>query len=524
MNQDASAAAVVPRPGPAVQTAEPRLRAVGLSKQFGALQAVRSVDLSVGAGQIVGLVGANGAGKSTLIRMLAGVIAPDSGSIELDGAPVSLRSPRAALEHGIAVIHQELHLVGAQTVAENLFLGERRPHRLGTLDWRATNERARAMFERLGIGIDVMKPVDEATLWERWATTIARALMHERRLLVLDEPTAAMDPDGVDRVFRAIRAAREGGCAVIFVSHRLDEVLALCDRVHVMRDGSSVADLETREASRRRLVDLIVGDAPQASPRPGAQFGSDQTTAEARDDSGLVVQRLRVAGRAHDVAFRVGPGEIVGLAGLVGSGRSTVLRALAGCERASGHVQLDGVAVKLGSPEAARARGIGLVPEDRLTQGLIEGFSVAANIAFGMRAERRPRRMIVSHGEEAERARDWISRLSIRGATADAGIQSLSGGNQQKALFARILERHPRVLLLDEPTRGVDVGAKAELLALVEQFAGQGVCCVVSLSDVEELSGIAHRIVVLREGRVVRELGADESDPQSILEACYEHG
>jgi ABC-type sugar transport system ATPase subunit len=346
--------------------------------------------------------------------------------------------------------------------------------------------------------------------------------MHERKLLVLDEPTAAMDGDGVDRVFRAVRVARDGGCAVIFISHRLDEVLALCDRVHVMRDGASVADLPAREVSRRRLVELIVGHASKAARPP---LGRDAPRRGARkgEGEGLEVCALRVGGGAAEVSFAVLPGEIVGLAGLVGSGRSTVLRALAGCERADGKVMLDRQPVKLGSPEAARARGIGLVPEDRVTQGLIDSFSVAGNIAFGNPGDRRRHGALISHRTEAGRARQWISRLSIRGASADGSILPLSGGNQQKVMFARILQRRPRVLLLDEPTRGVDVGAKAELLSLIEQFAGAGVCCVVALSDFEELSAIAQRVVVMREGTIVRALGPDESDPKSILEACYEH-
>jgi ABC-type sugar transport system ATPase subunit len=496
-------------------TAE-RLRVEGLSKHFGGVQAVREASLAVGAGQVLGLVGANGAGKSTLIRMLAGVVEPDAGTIRLDGEEVVLRTPHQALAQGIAVIHQELHLVGAQTVAENLFLGRPRPRRAGVLDWRALRRQARAAFDRLGIAIDVTKPVDEATVWERWATTIARALMDERRVLVLDEPTAAMDPDGVERVFAAVRAVRDGGCAVIFVSHRLDEVFDLCDRVHAMRDGASIADVPVGELSRGRLVELIAGDRterPQRSARPVATVAPPL----------LRVSGLSVAGRVHDVSFDAAPGEIVGLAGLVGSGRTTVLRALAGGERAAGSVSVGDRALTLGSPVSARRLGLGLVPEERVGQGLIETFDVAANIAFGHRAERPRDRLFVRHGAEAGDAREWIDRLAIAGASPGGGVLSLSGGNQQKALFARILERRPRVLLLDEPTRGVDIGAKADLLALVERFAAEGTCCVVALSDLAELSSIAHRVVVLREGRVVAQLGADETDPHTILEACYEH-
>jgi ABC-type sugar transport system ATPase subunit len=495
-----------------------RLSVEGLSKHFGGVQAVRDARLTVGAGQVLGLVGANGAGKSTLIRMLAGVVEPDAGTIRLDGEEVVLRTPHAALAHGIAVIHQELHLVGAQTVAENLFLGRARPRRAGAIDWRAVNRAARSVFDRLVIAIDVTKPVDEASVWERWATTIARALMEERRVLVLDEPTAAMDPDGVERVFGAVRAVRDRGCAIIFVSHRLDEVFALCDRVHAMRDGASIADVPVGELSRGALVELIAGArVERAGPAPGRERGSRAGAPLLR------VEGLGVAGRVHGVSFTAAPGEIVGLAGLVGSGRTTVLRALAGCERATGRVRVGERPLRLGSPVAARRLGIGLVPEERISQGLVETFSVAGNIAFGQRPERRGARLLVRHGAEAAHAREWIDRLAIRGASPGGGVLSLSGGNQQKALFARILERRPRVLLLDEPTRGVDIGAKADLLELVEQFAAAGTCCVVALSDLAELSSVAHRVVVLREGRVIAELGPDDTAPQTILEACYEH-
>jgi rhamnose transport system ATP-binding protein len=499
----------------------PRLRVIGLSKRFGALQAVDSVDLTVGASQILGLVGANGAGKSTLIRILAGAVEPDSGTIELDGEPVIMRSPRAALLHGVAVIHQELQLVGTQSIAENLFIGDRRPGRFGLIDWPGTYEAARRAFASLGQQIDVTKPIDEASVWERWATQIARALVHRHRVLVLDEPTAAMDPGGVGRLFGAVRSARDEGCAVIFVSHRLDEVMELCDRVQVMRNGLSVADLPREGLTSTKLVDEIVGEAAMLRPHPRSESSVNPTSTERRSIR-LDVRGLTVPGRVADVSFQVVAGEILGLAGLVGSGRSTVLRALAGGERATGHCFVEGERVKLGSAAAARANGIALVPEDRLAEGLFHDLTVAANIGFG-KPDVRLRRWLISHPAEADRARHWIERLAIRGATSYGSVLSLSGGNQQKTLFARVLDRQPRVLLLDEPTRGVDVGAKVELLELVKQCAADGVCCVVAFSDIEELAAVVDRVVVLREGRVVRELGGADSNAKAILEACYGH-
>ncbi len=500
--------------------AEARLAIDGLSKRFGGVRALRSASFTVGPGQILGLVGANGAGKSTLIRILGGVVEADAGTIHLDGDEVMPRTPHEALAQGIAVIHQELHLVGAQTVAENLFLGRERPKRFGAIDWRSLFREASEAFGRLQIEIDVTKPVDEASTWERWATTITRALADERRLLILDEPTAAMDPAGVEKVFRAVRRARDHGCAVIFVSHRLDEVLDLCDRVHAMRDGETVADVATSELSRQKLINLIAGlQMEEASPPPTVVAGG-----HVPEGAALTVEELTVAGRTHSIGFHAEPGEIIGLAGLVGSGRSTILRALAGCERATGRVRVGSEELKLGSPASARALRIGLVPEDRLAEGLIHSFSVAQNIAFGRRADRESGGVLVRHGAEADRAEVWIDKLSIAGGGPDAEVLSLSGGNQQKTLFARVLERGVRVLLLDEPTRGVDVGAKADLLALVEEFAREGGVCVVSLSDLEELAEVSDRVVVLREGSVVTTLTAEQTSQKTILEAFYDHG
>lgn len=499
----------------------PRLRVKGLSKSFGGVEAVRSASLEVGPGQILGLVGANGAGKSTLIRMLGGVIRPDAGTIELDGEVVEARTPHRALELGIAVIHQELHLVGAQSLAENLFLGRARPMRLGVIDWRAVNRRARRAFEELGIEVDATKPAEEASVWERWATMIVRALMDKRRLLVLDEPTAAMDPDGVERVFRAVRGASAEGCAVIFVSHRLDEVLGLCSRVHAMREGESVADAATAEIDRGRLIAMIAGDKEVTAERqpPAVAAGGHVSGGVA-----LAVEEVGIPGRLRGVSFRAEPGEVVGLAGLVGSGRTSLLRTIAGCERAGGRIWVGEEELRLGSPGSARKLGIGLVPEERIAEGLIHSFTVAENIAFG----RRPRRVdggpILRYGTEAAEARVWIDKLSIAGAAPRVDVLSLSGGNQQKTLFARSLARRPRVLLLDEPTRGVDIGAKADLLALVREFADEGGVCVVSLSDLEELSLIADRVVVLREGSVAARLEGEGADQKAILEACYDRG
>jgi galactofuranose transport system ATP-binding protein len=502
-----------------------RLKIVGLRKAYGAVQAVRDAHLTVGAAEIVGLIGPNGAGKSTLIKALAGVVRPDAGTIYLDGEAVDFRSPGDALGHGIAVIHQELSLVSGQTIAENLFLGAQRPRRRGVISWPDTFKHAEAVFERLGVRVDVRKPVSEASLWEQWATTIARALLHDRRLLVLDEPTAAMDPDAVGRVFSAVRAARDDGCSVIFVSHRLEEVLALCDRIHVMGDGASIADMPAAGTPREKLVELISGglerELEQELEAPRAPILRRAPATTERGAASLVVRDLRPKGRSHSISFDAYPGEIIGLAGLVGSGRTRTLRALAGCEPASGQVIVDGRSLRLGSPRASRAAGIAMLPEDRLTQGLFKAFTVSANVAIGDVGGSRRDRALISYAEERKSANGWIERLSIRGGAPGGDILSLSGGNQQKVLFARLLERRPKVLLLDEPSRGVDVGAKAELLALVRELADEGMTCVAALSDVEEILEIADRVIVMREGRYVGTLEGDEITQAAIMSASF---
>jgi ABC-type sugar transport system ATPase subunit len=494
----------------------PRLELRGLTKSFAAVQAVRDLSLRVEPGEVVGLVGENGAGKSTVVKMLAGVVRPDAGTIVLDGEEATISSPSHASALGISVIHQELKLVDRFTLAENLFLGRPRPRRGPFIDWRGMRREAEQAFERFGHAVDVTKTAAEASVWERWVTEVVRALMARGRVLILDEPTAAMDAADVDNVLSAVRRTSADGTSIIFVSHRLDEVLEICDHVHAMRNGASVADVPRAELSRERLIALIAGD--EANRR--AQAARHQGSAD--DAAAIAARGISLGRRLHDVSFTVRAGEIVGLAGLVGSGRSSVLRVLAGIETPTGgDVEVRGVPASLSSPRAAQRAGIGFLPEDRLTQGLVDTLDVAANMSLGALDRFRRLGLVIDRPAERRSASTWIGDLDIAGARPEGAVLSLSGGNQQKVVFARCLGRQPDVLLLDEPTRGVDVGARAELYALIAGFVGDGGAVLVATSELEELVELADRAVVLREGRVVGEIPGSELDKETILRMCY---
>jgi ABC-type sugar transport system ATPase subunit len=491
-----------------------------LDKSFGALHAVREVSFDVAGGEVLGLLGANGAGKSTIVKILAGLLRPDGGEVAIGGDVHETLTPAAARGLGLAVIHQELALVDSQSVAENIFLGHPRPRRAGALDWKALALQAELACAQFGIELDVRRPAGELGTWERWATVLVRETRLRSRVLILDEPTAAMDDEHVVRVFEAVAAAKARGTGVMFISHRLSEVLRICDRVHVLRDGATVGEASTAGLSREALVAMIVGSDAR-SPQAAAPAAPEPI------DAGrpvLEVAALQRGPRSRPASFSVSAGEIVGVAGLVGSGRSALLRMLAGAEPvAGGAASVDGRKVRLGSVGAARKAGIVFVAEDRLTQGLVDVLPITANVTLGRRSGTGPLRAIVNHRREAATAQSWIQRLRIRGATPSASITQLSGGNQQKVLFARALQCRPRVLLLDEPTRGVDVGSREEIYAIIAAFARDGGAVLTAMSDLDELAGFVNSALVLRDGALVDVLEGQAVSRSRILEACYGH-
>jgi monosaccharide-transporting ATPase len=491
-----------------------------LDKSFGALHAVQQVTFELADGEVLGLLGANGAGKSTIVKILAGLVRPDSGEVAIGGEVHEALTPAAARSLGLAVIHQELALVDSQSVAENIFLGHARPRRAGVLDWKALALEAQRACAQFGIELDVRRPAGELSTWERWATVLVRETRVHSRVLILDEPTAAMDDEHVERVFEAVAAAKARGTGVVFISHRLSEVLAVCDRVHVLRDGATVGEASAAGLTRQALVAMIVGGEAR-SPDTAAPAAPEPIHA---GRPVLEVAGLRRGRRSRPASFRVSAGEIVGVAGLVGSGRSALLRMLAGAEPVvDGQAAVDGRRVRLGSVGAAREAGIVFVGEDRLTQGLVDVLPIAANVTLGRRSGTGPLRAVVNHRREAATAQSWIRRLRIRGATPHGSITQLSGGNQQKLLFARALQCRPRVLLLDEPTRGVDVGSREEIYSIIAGFARDGGAVLTAMSDLDELAGFVNSALVLRDGALVEVLEGEALTRSRILEACYGH-
>ncbi|KIF77687.1 sugar ABC transporter ATPase [Streptomyces sp. 150FB] len=489
----------------------------GITKLFPGVRALDGVDLEVQAGEVHCLLGQNGAGKSTLIKVLAGAHQPDGGVITWQGEEVSLKSPIAAMRLGIATIYQELDLVEGLSVAENIFLGHEPASAGFVVKKREARERATALLARLGHPeIQAQRPVGSLSAAQQQIVSMARALSHDVRLIVMDEPSAALDPDEVNNLFRIVATLTADGVAVVYISHRLEEIRRIGDRVTVIKDGRTVAvGLPAKETPTREVVALMTGrNVEYVFPeRPGAAATAEPV--------------LRVEGLTRDGEFApldldLRPGEIVGLAGLVGSGRSEILETIYGARKPSaGRVLVDGVPLRPGSVRAAVHAGLGLAPEERKAQGLLMLESVTRNVSVSS-LSRFSRGGWLDRGEERRAAQTATRELSLRPDNPEARIRTLSGGNQQKAVLARWLLRGCRVLLLDEPTRGVDVGARAELYAVIRRLADEGLAVLLVSSEVPEVLGLADRVLVLREGSVVHRAPAGELDEHRVLDLVME--
>ncbi|CAM5386522.1 MULTISPECIES: sugar ABC transporter ATP-binding protein [Streptomyces] len=495
----------------------PLLSMSHITKSFPGVRALDGVDLDVQAGEVHCLLGQNGAGKSTLIKVLAGAHQPDGGSIRWRGEPVTLRSPIAAMRLGIATIYQELDLVEHLSVAENVHLGHEPTAAGFVVRGKAARAATTALLKRLGHPeIDPARLVGELSAAQQQIVSMARALSHDVRLIVMDEPSAALDPDEVDNLFRIVGDLTADGVAVVYISHRLEEIRRIGDRVTVLKDGRAVAGgLPAKTTPTRDVVALMTGRTVEyVFPERPAR------TPEAEPV-------LQVRGLARDGEFApfdldLRPGEIVGLAGLVGSGRSEILETVYGARRpTAGEVVVDGRRLRTGSVRAAVRAGIGLAPEERKAQALLMLESVTRNVSVSSLSRFSRGGWIDRRGERGA-ARAATRELSLRPDNPDVPVRTLSGGNQQKAVLARWLLRGCRVLLLDEPTRGVDVGARAELYAVVRRLADEGLAVLLVSSEVPEVLGLADRVLVLREGRVVHTAPAQELDEHRVLDLVME--
>ena len=480
-------------------------------KSFGAVHALEDGHIDLFGGQVHGLVGENGAGKSTLVKILAGVYRPNSGQLLIDGEEAIFDNAKQSQEAGIAIIFQEPTLFPDLSVAENIFVGVQPLKRFRRIDGRRMRREAATLFEQLGVGLDPDRLARGLSIADQQLVEIAKALTTNARVIVMDEPTAALAMNEVEQLFRIVETLRARGNAVLFISHRLDEIFAICQRVTVMRDGRHVWTKPIDELTVPSVIRAMVGrdmDAlfPKVPTEPGRVV--------------LKVDRLTREGDFTDVSFVVRSGEIVALAGLVGAGRTEVARAIFGIDRAdAGSVEIEGKRLRPGSPSAAMAAGIGLVPEDRRQQGLVMDFSIERNIALASLDTVR-RGGLVLRASERTFARDWALRLRLKYAKLTNPVWTLSGGNQQKTVLAKWLGRKPTLLIVDEPTRGIDVGTKAEVHRLLSDLAAQGVAILMVSSELPEVLGMADRVVVLFEGRVMREFARADADEDAIMRAA----
>ncbi|MCW2813933.1 MAG: D-xylose transporter ATP-binding protein [Nocardioides sp.] len=494
-----------------VDSTPPTLELDDVRKSFGPVAALRFGSLRVEAGSIHALIGENGAGKSTLVKIVAGVHQRNSGTFRFQGDDVDFGSTAASKSAGIAVIYQEPTLFPDLSVTENIFMGRMPRGRGRRIDRGAMHAEAERLFARLGVQIDPRRPALGLSIADQQLIEIAKAISLDAALLVMDEPTAALSGVEVERLFAVARSLRDEGRALVFISHRFDEVFDLCDTVTVMRDGAYIGTHLVAETTVPALVKEMVGrEVGDLFPKTPAPIG----------DVVLQVEGLRAPGRFTDISFEVRAGEIVALAGLVGAGRSEIARAVFGIDPyTSGSVRLNGEPVPPGRPRAAIKAGIAFVPEDRRQQGLVVDSTVAHNVAGVIRGRLSTAGLLTTAAEN-KAVRPWASRLEVKTNALDMAATTMSGGNQQKVVIAKWLATEPRLLIIDEPTRGIDVGTKAEVHRLLSDLAGQGMAILMISSELPEVLGMADRVLVVCEGHVTAELSRAEATPERVMHAA----
>ncbi|MGY1840590.1 MULTISPECIES: sugar ABC transporter ATP-binding protein [unclassified Modestobacter] len=490
----------------------PALEAVGISKHFDGVFALDGARLSVQPGEIHALLGENGAGKSTLIKVVTGLLEPDAGEIRRDGEAVHFANVREAHGSGVVALYQELSIVPTISVAENILLGEGTPSSGGLVSWRRLHQRAGEQLSRLNQDIPLRRLAGDLSPVQQTMVAVARALATDARVLILDEPTASLTDTEINDLFAVLRRLRDEGVAIVYVSHRLDEVFELCDRLTIMRNGETIVTRSIAETDIDEVISTMVG-RPQGEMFPARDTATSEVV--------LTVEGL-TGRRVHDVSFRVHAGEVLGIGGLAGAGRSEVLRLLAGAQkRVSGSITISDATLPahFGVGRALDA-GIALVPEERRSQGVILGDSIQNNIAVA-NLPAVSRAGWVSNRAIAQLAQSALSDLQIKARGPRQEVGNLSGGNQQKVVLGKMLARRPKILLMDEPTRGIDVGTKAEIYRLIRRLAAGGTTVIAVSSELPELIGLSDRIVIMHEGRISGEVPAADADEETLLSYCY---
>ncbi len=492
----------------------------GIRKVFSGVVALDGVDVTVGRGEVHALVGENGAGKSTLIKIMTGAYRRDGGRVLLEGREVNFRSPEEAQAEGVVAVYQEVNLLTYRTVAENIFLG-REPHRLGFIDWKRMNADAGAILKRLGLDIDPRATLGSLNIALRQMVAIARGVSFGAKVVVLDEPTSSLTEHEVSILYDVIRRLKAEGVGVVYISHRFDELYTVCDRVTVLRDGKFVATRPLAGLEKIDLVCLMLGKRREELRQGATAFGEHH--AEKKETAPLLRAENLTRGRKLDhVTVEAGRGEIVGMAGLLGSGRTETARAIFGADSVDeGKIFLEGKQLHLGAPRDAIEAGLAFLTEDRKAEGIIPELSVRENLTLAALPEM-SRLGIVSRARQDEAVARFMKRLGIKASSAEQKVRELSGGNQQKVLLARWLCKNPKFLLLDEPTRGIDIGAKGEIQALINELAGAGLGVLMISSELEELVEGSSRVVVMRDGRSVAELRGAEISQEQIIRAMAE--
>ncbi|MFF5296954.1 sugar ABC transporter ATP-binding protein [Paractinoplanes globisporus] len=481
----------------------PLLEVSDVSKTFPGVRALDQVSFTLNPGEVHALVGENGAGKSTLIKVITGVYQPDDGELRYQGEPARFGTPMDAQHAGISTIYQEVNLIPLMSVSHNLFLGREPRNRLGLLDEGRMHREARAILAGYGVTADIRLPLGTLALGAQQMVALARAVMIDAKVVIMDEPTSSLEPREVETLFGVIRELHARGIGIVYVSHRLDELYRICDAVTILRDGRVVHTGRLADLERIRLVALMLGREMSEIRREGATAFSSEKAVDTGAAPILRASGLTSRRKLHDITFDVRPGEVVGLGGLLGAGRSETIKAIGGAYPLDdGDVQVDGVDLKRPTTVQAVRNGIAVQPEDRKAEGIVAGLSVRENIALAV-LPKVSRLGLVSDARIDAIVERYMTRLRIKASSPDQLVGDLSGGNQQKVLLARLLATGPKVLLLDEPTRGIDVGAKAEVQSLIDELAAEGIGVVLVSSDAEELIEGADRVVVLRDGVVV---------------------